>query len=414
MIEAFLSGSADVLQPLILFIIFITTVFGIILGVLPGVSGGTAVVLLLPFLYGKDPLIFLPIMCTLFAVSNTGGSLTAILTGIPGDNSNAATVLEGSDLRQPLGRAELQRQAEPFQSGRPPGGLRHYVYGAIPLPPPETTDIPELLWQTYTQDADGPFDRLLLDDAAMLALRPTQLWGASKVQTVGDDTVLTFGGRGSEVRLDVIDSFRDADQIAFTLDYKRAAPDIFSSGLVRNGGQLDLSQTGDGLILQVATATEGLKRYDIRNLGLRDTDPHEVSVLFDPVNDQLKLYLDEVLVFRDDTTDLVMVNPQGAAREGWVLGRGFTGTIEEFDLSENINQPFLDGDVFLLLRGARPASRQDRDPQGLRPDQKSFHFADFPSKLALNQIVICAYVICASWHGPLGAAGAGRSWGSRS
>ena len=95
MIEAFLSGSADVLQPLILFIIFITTIFGIILGVLPGVSGGTAVVLLLPFLYGKDPLIFLPIMCTLFAVSNTGGSLTAILTGIPGDNSNAATVLDG-------------------------------------------------------------------------------------------------------------------------------------------------------------------------------------------------------------------------------------------------------------------------------------------------------------------------------
>ena len=192
------------------------------------------------------------------------------------------------------------------------------------------------------------FDRFVLDDAAMLALRADQLWGSSLRQTVGDDTMLTLGGRGSEVRLGVIDSFRDADQIAFTLDFKRASPDTLSSSLVMNNGQIDLSLVGDGLRVQVATATEGFKRYDITNLGLRDTDWHEAVVLFDPVADRLRVFLDDQLVLEDNSTDLVMVNPQGAARDGWILGRNFTGTIAEFDLSENINHPFVTGDLPLF------------------------------------------------------------------
>jgi putative tricarboxylic transport membrane protein len=81
------------------FLAVLLTVLGaIVLGILPGVAGGTGIVILLPFIFGADPTIALPILVTLTAVSVTGGSVTAVLIGIPGDGANAATVLDGYSM----------------------------------------------------------------------------------------------------------------------------------------------------------------------------------------------------------------------------------------------------------------------------------------------------------------------------
>lgn len=69
--------------------------FGLIFGVVPGLSGLSALAILLPFAYGMEPLPGLALLLAAHAVVYTGGSVTAIVLGIPGSPPNAATVLDG-------------------------------------------------------------------------------------------------------------------------------------------------------------------------------------------------------------------------------------------------------------------------------------------------------------------------------
>jgi putative tricarboxylic transport membrane protein len=98
MIEAFLQGLANVVSPEVFFVIAISSFIGIVLGIIPAISGGLLCVLLLPFLFGRDPMLIMPILCALIAISGMGGSITAVLIGVPGDVSNSATVMDGFSM----------------------------------------------------------------------------------------------------------------------------------------------------------------------------------------------------------------------------------------------------------------------------------------------------------------------------
>jgi putative tricarboxylic transport membrane protein len=100
MIEAFVQGMVNIIRPDIALGITLATTLSVIVGVIPAISGPLVVILIMPFVWALDPLLALPIMCCLIAVSCMGGSLTAILIGIPGDNPNAATVLDGFPMTQ--------------------------------------------------------------------------------------------------------------------------------------------------------------------------------------------------------------------------------------------------------------------------------------------------------------------------
>jgi putative tricarboxylic transport membrane protein len=95
MVDAFFQGLANVARPEVFFLIAVSSFIGIVLGIIPAISGGLLCILLLPFLFGQDPMVVLPILCTLISVSGMGGSITAVLLGIPGDVSNCATVMDG-------------------------------------------------------------------------------------------------------------------------------------------------------------------------------------------------------------------------------------------------------------------------------------------------------------------------------
>lgn len=71
------------------------TVYGIIIGVLPGLGPSAGMALALPLVMSWHPATALIFMGALYKCSNYGGSLTAILVNTPGDASNAATVLDG-------------------------------------------------------------------------------------------------------------------------------------------------------------------------------------------------------------------------------------------------------------------------------------------------------------------------------
>ncbi|MDA8124981.1 MAG: tripartite tricarboxylate transporter permease [Deltaproteobacteria bacterium] len=94
-IPALQQALGNMFQPSVFLAVFAATIASIIVGVLPAITGALLVIMVLPFTFGADPIIAMPVMCALLASSGMGGSITAILTGIPGDNANAPTVLDG-------------------------------------------------------------------------------------------------------------------------------------------------------------------------------------------------------------------------------------------------------------------------------------------------------------------------------
>ena len=76
------------------------TVYGIIIGVLPGLGPSAGMALAIPLVMTWHPATALIFMGALYKCSNYGGSLTAILVNTPGDASNAATILDGYPMCQ--------------------------------------------------------------------------------------------------------------------------------------------------------------------------------------------------------------------------------------------------------------------------------------------------------------------------
>ncbi|MCW4115756.1 tripartite tricarboxylate transporter permease [Aurantimonas sp. MSK8Z-1] len=97
--DALLSAGSQTLQPGVVWAVVCALPVGLLFGLLPGLSGLTAMAVLIPFVYGMDGFAGLAFLLTAHAVVSTGGSVTAILLGIPGSPPNAATVVDGVPLR---------------------------------------------------------------------------------------------------------------------------------------------------------------------------------------------------------------------------------------------------------------------------------------------------------------------------
>ncbi|MCF0261564.1 MAG: tripartite tricarboxylate transporter permease, partial [Sphaerochaetaceae bacterium] len=72
----------------------------VVIGALPGLSGSTGIILLLPLVYRLPASTALIMLCGLFCGSMYGGSISAILLNTPGTPSATATVLDGYPLCQ--------------------------------------------------------------------------------------------------------------------------------------------------------------------------------------------------------------------------------------------------------------------------------------------------------------------------
>lgn len=71
---------------------------GMVLGAIPGLSGGTASVIILPLTYKMNPGMAIALLCAIWVGSCSGGCIGAILLGIPGTNASIATVYDGYEL----------------------------------------------------------------------------------------------------------------------------------------------------------------------------------------------------------------------------------------------------------------------------------------------------------------------------
>jgi len=81
-----------------LFFLFLGTMLGLVVGVLPGLGGIAGLSLVLPFGFGMDPTDALAMMIGLLAPTTTSDTFPAVLMGIPGTAGSQATVMDGFPL----------------------------------------------------------------------------------------------------------------------------------------------------------------------------------------------------------------------------------------------------------------------------------------------------------------------------
>lgn len=126
MTDALLAGFFTLLGPQHLVFLFLGTMLGLVVGILPGLGGIAGLSLLLPFVYGMDPTLALPMMVGLIAVTTTSDTFPSVLMGIPGTSGSQATVVDGFPLAK---RGEAARALGAAFSASLIGG----VFGALIL-----------------------------------------------------------------------------------------------------------------------------------------------------------------------------------------------------------------------------------------------------------------------------------------
>jgi len=98
MLESLQAALAQFADPTLLALVAAGVPIGLIFGLLPGLGGLTALAIVIPFIYGMAPLHGLAFLLAVHAVIYTGGSVTAVMLGIPGALPNAAAVIDGYPL----------------------------------------------------------------------------------------------------------------------------------------------------------------------------------------------------------------------------------------------------------------------------------------------------------------------------
>ncbi len=99
-VEGLVSGLLQAISLDVFPYLFIGSVFGLLIGVIPGLSGHFAMAMVIPFLYSMTPEAGIAFLLGAHATVAQGGGLTAILFSTPGTGQNAATLLDGPPMRR--------------------------------------------------------------------------------------------------------------------------------------------------------------------------------------------------------------------------------------------------------------------------------------------------------------------------
>lgn len=126
MIEAFLTALQTILTGHHLLYLGGGVCLGLAIGIFPGLGGIAGLSLLLPFLYGMEPVSALAMLIGLVAVIPTSDTFTSVLMGIPGSSGSQATVLDGFPMAK---KGQAARALSAAFSASLFGGL----FGAIVL-----------------------------------------------------------------------------------------------------------------------------------------------------------------------------------------------------------------------------------------------------------------------------------------
>jgi TctA family transporter len=98
MLDAAFQGLSMTLQPWVLLYVVFGVVLGLIFGVIPGLNGPIALALFTPLTYKMDPASAMAFLLASYGAVSYGGSVSAILIGVPGTGENVATCFDGYEM----------------------------------------------------------------------------------------------------------------------------------------------------------------------------------------------------------------------------------------------------------------------------------------------------------------------------
>jgi putative tricarboxylic transport membrane protein len=94
-VDAVIAAIATAVQPNVLAATAAGAIAGLVVSAIPGLTFSLALVLVLPFTFAMDPVPAIAMLFGVYSGGMTGGAVSAVLIGIPGTPSAAATVLDG-------------------------------------------------------------------------------------------------------------------------------------------------------------------------------------------------------------------------------------------------------------------------------------------------------------------------------
>ncbi len=95
-----LQGFSRVLDLKLLLLCLCGTTVGTLVGVLPGLGPAAAIAVLLPLIYGVDPLSALVALSGVYYGAMYGGTITSVLLNLPGESASVVTTFDGYPMAQ--------------------------------------------------------------------------------------------------------------------------------------------------------------------------------------------------------------------------------------------------------------------------------------------------------------------------
>ncbi len=145
-----------------------------------------------------------------------------------------------------------------------------------------------------------------------------QLKNGAELVADGEDGRVELA-QGSYVKLGRLQDFEDAGQLAVELDFNRLEADGSTGRLLWNHTRLGVELKGDSLEFLVGTADGGVERVLIRDLGLNDTESHNLRLYIDTEQDVLRGVLDGQEIVRLGNVDFDM-GSSADYQWGWTVG----------------------------------------------------------------------------------------------
>ncbi len=131
MLDAIASGLLALLTPQALLFLLIGVVYGLVIGILPGLGGVVAMALLLPFTYGFETAATLALLLGAHIATIWGDSVTSILFSVPGSAKGLALCFDGYPMTR---QGQATRALAASATGALMGGVIGAVFLAICIP----------------------------------------------------------------------------------------------------------------------------------------------------------------------------------------------------------------------------------------------------------------------------------------
>lgn len=131
MFEAIVGGLQMLLTPQAMMFMFIGVVYGLVVGILPGLGGIVAMALLLPFAYGYETAAMLALLLGAHIATIWGSSVTGILFKVPGAAKSLALIFDGYPLTQ---QGHASRALGASATAALLGGIMGAIFLAISIP----------------------------------------------------------------------------------------------------------------------------------------------------------------------------------------------------------------------------------------------------------------------------------------